>query len=103
MEPNEPTRTTRRDFARDLFLAGAAPLLVGTGEVTAADQPEKPPSDLESLLLLVQAQYGKHLTKEQLPLLTASLARGLASAERMKKVPLKNSDEPAVLFRSDLP
>jgi hypothetical protein len=89
---------SRREFAAALAAAGLAS---GTA-AAAADEP-KPPSEAEALLLVIRARYGKHIEKEQLPQILGGIRRSLASAERLQRVKLTNADEPAVLFRADLP
>jgi hypothetical protein len=91
---------TRRDFTQAAALALAGLAAGGA----AAEQPEpKPPTETEALLLVMQARFGKHIEKEQLPALLAGITRATGSAARMKSVKLTNADEPAVIFRADLP
>jgi hypothetical protein len=96
---------TRREFAKDLAVLAAAPLATASDPPAArADKPK--PADAtqataEALLEAVRARYGKHLTAEQLTAVQSSLARALYAAERLKKVKLQNSDEPAVIFSAE--
>jgi hypothetical protein len=110
----EPTRkslplgNTRREFAKALALAAAAPLVASPNTARADDPtpPAKPPGPLaaaEALTELARLQHGKHLTDEQLKAVQRSILGGVFAAERMNKVPLKNSDEPAFVFSADLP
>lgn len=87
----------RRQLAQ--ALAAAFPL----GEAVQDQPAPKPPTPAEALTGMVRQRYEEHLTPEQLKLIQGSIARGLATAERMKKIPLKNGDEPAFVFRADLP
>ena len=47
--------------------------------------------------------HGKHLTENQLKRLRRRIEANMASAERLKKFRLKNSDEPAFLFSAEVP
>jgi hypothetical protein len=96
-----PAQPTRRDFTRCLALLAAAPLAVPTAPAQAA--PETLADAAAALLEVARARYGKHLSEEQLQALASSVARGVASAERMKRIPLRNGDEPAIIFQADLP
>ena len=55
-----------------------------------------------ALLEMARAQYGKHLTEEQLKSLARGILRSQLTADRLKRVPLANGDEPAA-FQADLP
>ena len=103
-EPN--SGTTRRAFTRALALAAAAPLVAGTASGDEPAQPAKPtgPAAIaEALTELARLQHGKHLTDEQFKAVQRSILGGVFAAERMNKVPLKNSDEPAFTFSADVP
>jgi hypothetical protein len=109
---NEPTRqdavsgSTRREFARALALAAAAPLVTGAAPGDEPAQPAKPTGPLAAaaaLTELARLQHGKHLTEEELKVVQRSILGGVFAAERMNKVPLRNSDEPAFVFSADVP
>jgi hypothetical protein len=98
-------RATRRQFTRRLGLA-AASLVVPID--SPAEEPEKKPADptsvaTDALAEIAKARYGKHLTDEQLKQVKQSIGRSLASGERMRRVQLKNSDEPDFRFGADVP
>ncbi len=91
---------SRREFHAAVALLAAAPLAA-----FAAD--EKPPADAlagtaDGLVAAAKARYGARLTAEQLAEVEKSVRGGLARAEAMKKVPLKNGDEPAFAFSADV-
>jgi hypothetical protein len=90
--------STRRDFAKVIALAAAAPLVAG-----AAQEKPKPLPAAEALTEIVRARYGQHLTDEQISAVQASIGRTLRSGEQLKKVKLQNGDEPAFAFRADVP
>src|SRR5258708_4021264 len=95
-EMDEPTR---REFAAAIALLAAAPLL-------PAQQPKVPQeltAQLEPLVALAKAKYGKHLNDEQMKAVARGIARTLVSAQQLNRVKLNNGDEPAVVFSSDLP
>jgi hypothetical protein len=103
-----PLGTTRREFAKALALAAAAPLVAGADtahgdEPAPPAKPQGPLAIAEALTELARLQHGKHLTDEQLKAVQRSILGGVFAAERMNKVPLKNSDEPAFVFSADVP
>ena len=99
----DSSRSTRREFTQTLALLAAAPLgLTATGSSTAADDKPDALLALTALTVVVEARFGKFLTKEQLLEVQKAIARKLRNAEIMRQVKLKNSDEPAFAFRADL-
>jgi hypothetical protein len=95
-EMDEPTR---REFAAALALLAVAPAL-------PAQQPRLPAEvagQLEPLVALVKAKYGKHLNEDQLKAVARGIARNLVTSQRLNRTKLKNADEPSVVFSSDLP
>jgi hypothetical protein len=97
-------KKTRREFARDAMLAAATPLGLATATAQAQPKGPRPLMDVaEAQLRMVQARFGKFLTPEQLKEVATEVLRGQYSADALKKVKLKNSDEPAFAFRADLP
>jgi hypothetical protein len=109
MAPNTPASPgpTRRDFGRAVAVGAAASLAAVAAPAPAhADDPPKPAAPTtvsEALAAVVRLRFGKHLSDEQLTAVQGGIARSLAGADRLAKLPLKNSDEPAVVFRADLP
>src|SRR5437868_4308328 len=95
--PGTP-QSTRRQFARNLALLGAAPL--AATEAVAAEAPMSP---AEALLEIVKLRYGRFLTPAQLANVQRSIQRQQQAATLMQAVPLRNGDEPAFAFRADLP
>jgi hypothetical protein len=99
---------TRREFAKALALAAAAPL-VARAPTAAADEPAQPAKPqgpaavAEALTEVARLQYGKHLSDDQLQAVRRSITGGVFNAERINKVPLKNGDEPACVFSADVP
>jgi hypothetical protein len=104
-------KTTRRDFTKTVATLAVAPLTVAAAESTAAaDQPAQtpPPRDpltvaADALTEIVRARHGRHLTDEQIRRVRQSIQNNLRSAERLRRFPLNNSDEPAFLFSADVP
>jgi hypothetical protein len=101
--PKQP-HPTRRQFARAAALAAAAPL--GLADAAQAEQ-AKPPKPIletaEAQFQIIQARYGKFLTADQLKEVAQEVVHNQYSAEALKRVKLRNSDEPAFAFRADLP
>lgn len=105
--PEDPAvqQPSRRQFGKNLALLAAVPLTV-PALAAAPDKPKDVPpavSEAEALTAVVRARHGKHLTEEQLKQVTLSIRRSELSAERLRKLELRNSDEPAFTFRADLP
>jgi hypothetical protein len=92
-------RTSRRDFAKAVGLLAAGSLLAPPGHAAEAG----PAGPAEGLMAVARARYGKHLRDEQLKEIEQALRHRLLVAEFLKRVPLKNSDEPVFIFRADLP
>jgi hypothetical protein len=105
---NDDAGSTRREFGQALALAVAAPLVAGLGPAAAPAEPPPPPKPeglaaaAAGLMAVLRVRHGKHLTAEQLTAIERSVAGGLATAERLNQVPLKNSDEPAFAFTADV-
>jgi hypothetical protein len=103
----EDRGSTRREFTRAVVLAAAAPLVGGTP--ARADDPPKPPQaedaaePARALAEVVRFRHGKHLNAEQLAAVERGIAGSLAAADRLRRFPLKNSDEPAFAFTADVP
>ncbi len=92
-----PDQLSRRDFAALAVLAFAPALAV-------AEKPAADPlaAQADALLALAKVKYGEYLNEAQLKEVARGILRLLGSAERMKRVPLFNSDEPAVFFSAGL-
>jgi hypothetical protein len=95
-------RSTRRKFHRDVVVMGAAALATGAKQAAAQEaDPLKASGD--ALCALIEARFGKHLTAEQLVEVKKSVRSDVvARAEFLKRIPLKNSDEPSFVFRADI-
>jgi hypothetical protein len=65
--------------------------------------PEARPEVAESLTQIVRARYGQHLSEGQLKQVEQSIRKNLALADFLKQTKLSNSDEPAFVFRADVP
>jgi hypothetical protein len=109
-QPNQPQpEPTRREFARALIVTAAATAAAATAPDLAkaydppGPKPEGPPAVAQALAGAARVRYGKHLTDEQLAAVQRSITNSLVTADRLAKLPLKNSDEPAVIFHADLP
>jgi hypothetical protein len=95
-------RSTRREFAATLAAAAVAPLAAPSGNAEAA--PADPLAvEAEALTYVVLARHQKDLTADQVKEIKKSIYRGLAGADAMKQIKLKNSDEPDVVFSADVP
>src|SRR5262245_27554892 len=95
---------TRRDFGKALALLAVTPLAAATPAAQAEQPPaakEDPLTPPQALMEIVKRRYGKNLTEEQLQAVQRSITGLLAAADRLKKFPLKNGDEPAFTFSPD--
>jgi hypothetical protein len=104
---DDPAGRTRREFGQAVALAAAAPLVAGLGSAApaqpaAAPKPEGLAAATEALMVVLRVRHGKHLTAEHLAQVERNIGSGLANADRLNQVPLKNSDEPAFAFTADV-
>jgi hypothetical protein len=81
-------------------MLAASSLVPATGQAAA---PEARPGIAEALTEIVRARYGRHLSEEQLKEVEQTIRKDLLVAELLKRTKLLNSDEPAFVFRADLP
>jgi hypothetical protein len=106
VNPNPRRNSTRREFTQKLALLAATPLLAPDNTTRAADEPP-PPDPLAAaaaaLTEVARARFGDKLPEEHLKKVTASIQRGLSSAQVLKRAKLTNAEEPAFVFRADLP
>jgi hypothetical protein len=91
---------TRRRFTRALAVAAAAPLLPAPATAAEGDPQAAAALALAEIIVL---RHGKDLTEGQLEHITRSILRSRRSAERLRRFPLGNDDEPAVAFSADVP
>jgi hypothetical protein len=86
--------TSRRAFAKSLVVVGtAAPLLLG--------QTPKPASAVgKALTEMVRANYGKHLSAEELERIDKDFQDYAPFVEKFREYKLVNSDEPDFTFGS---
>lgn len=90
---------SRRAFAQ---LLAAASATAGIAATAGADEPEKPAITPEQATeVLIRQRYGKHLTDEQVKKLTRRVLGLRFNTDTLKRVPLTNADEPAVIFQAD--
>jgi hypothetical protein len=107
---SQDAQPTRRDFARTLAVLAATPLVGGAATGLAQDQPKEQPKPADPAAEITKAlgeiariRYGKFLNADQLKKVQRSIGFGIRSGERLGKIKLKNSDEPAFLFWADVP
>ena len=104
--PKRDPHSTRREFTQKLALFAATPLLVSAETARSADEPPPPDPIAAAAAALTEAarlRFGDKLTEEQTKKVTASIQNGLTSAQALKRTKLTNADEPALVFRADLP
>jgi len=102
-KPNRPP--SRREFAKILAALAAVPL-AGAAESATAQTTRPADSLLETAKKLNQIadiRYGKYLTEEQKHQVRRHIVSQLRAAERLGKFSFANGDEPAFIFRPDVP
>jgi hypothetical protein len=99
----------RREFAEAIAVAALAPLVttgaspsgwtgsLGAGAVAGASAYE-PNALAKALVGAIRAQYGDRLTEADLSTVTRQIETGLQRADKIRKVPLANGDEPDFVF-----
>jgi hypothetical protein len=102
------SHSTRRDFGVQVALMAATPLLASPVAAAqekkeAKPEAEKAPSPARALTELLRLRYGKHLTEEQWKEVLKRVESIHRTADKVKAIKLKNSDEPAFAFRADRP
>ena len=91
------SRTTRRQFAKTLTVAGAA---FAVADLSAQEK-EQPPSPLGLALAgVVRAQFGQHLSEDELTQIGKDFQDYAPFLEGFRKFELKNADEPDFTFHS---
>jgi len=100
-EPQLPGGDSRRDFTKKLAVLAAAPLAAALPDDAAAQRPGEAIAD--SLLEIAKARFGDHITDAQLRDVKRGIMRNQQGAELLRRVKLTNADEPAMIFRADLP
>jgi hypothetical protein len=105
----------RREFAEAIALASLVPLLgTGAGGISwpgrlaagapAAEFAGSDPGELAKALAgVIRAQYGDRLGKADLAVVTRQIEAGLQRADKIRKVPLANGDEPDFVFSAIRP
>ena len=97
----------RREFAETLALAALAPALgldpsllrrVTLAPFAIAQDGADPGALAKALAGVIKAQYGARLNEADLTTITQQIAAGLERAEKIRKVPLTNGDEPDFVF-----
>jgi hypothetical protein len=101
-------KTTRRQFAKTVAALAAAPLVLDARPAKAAQPAPAAPARepiaaaADALTEIVRVRHGTHLTEEQLRRVRQSIQSSLRSVERLRRFPLRNSDEPAFVFSADI-
>jgi hypothetical protein len=112
---HDSERTSRRRFAKSVAATlVAAPLAARLAEAQTPAKPKEPaappqqgtapqePSPIaEAYLSVARARFGDKLSPEQLEQIKKDLDGNVRTAERLRAVKLKNSDEPDFVFSPD--
>ena len=95
---SEPLSPTRREFTQSLAALAAAGVTAGAAQAQGDPHAMGP-----DLIDVVKGRYGKLLTPAQLDEIKRAGARNLRLGEFLGKYKLQNGDEPAFVFRADVP
>jgi hypothetical protein len=99
------TNKSRREFTKKLALGASAPMLtpfcatslnVPSQKVASKTNPKEIAA--KNLMELVKSNYGQYIEKDDLTKIEGAIARNFEIAEDLKRIKLKNSDEPATIF-----
>jgi hypothetical protein len=99
-------RKDRREFHKTIGLLATGTLGLAALEADAA----QPAGDgnprtvaAGALMDIIRSRYGKFLSEDQLKRVRQKVLGNQSTAESLRRIPLQNSDEPAFVFRADLP
>jgi parvulin-like peptidyl-prolyl isomerase len=96
---------SRRGFAQLVAAVAAGVALPAAAAGAGPDDPPKPVKPEitreQAIETLIRQRFGKHLTDDQVRKLTQRVANLSRTGDALKRVPLTNADEPAVIFRAD--
>ena len=81
----------------------ASPPPAPTPAPAPAGEKPKISEDARSLLEIVRRRFGKNLDAAQLESIAGDLQDGIDAGATLRKVQLRNSDEPDVVFRAEPP
>lgn len=103
--PRRNPSKSRREFAKSLVAATTVPIFTtscGISAPTEAQNPTGKPINkaVKAMSDAIEAQYGEHINKDDLVKVQATIERNFAMAEKLRQFKLKNSDEPAIIFRA---
>jgi hypothetical protein len=102
----ETRRLTRRDFGRAVAGLAAAPLAAGSvaGQGAVPAKAEDPTGETAKWLArIADLRYGKFLTDDQKKHVRRGIVGNLHAARALHRFKIKTEEEPAFLFRADLP
>ena len=93
----------RREFAEALALTALAPMLPNgftalPRPVSVAVDSEEPAALARALAGAIRAQYADRLSDDDLAAITRQIESALERAQRVRKVPIANGDEPDFVF-----
>jgi len=93
---------SRREFHKTVAALATTAAVVGVDAASAQPDANPTAAAADSLFALIRARYGNFLDAEQLEQVRRSVRNRQAAADILKRVPLKNSDEPAFVFSADV-
>jgi hypothetical protein len=98
---------SRREFNKTIGLLATGTLGLPIMEAGAAAQQTGDGTPrtvtVTALMDIIRSRYGKFLSEDQLKRVRQKVLGNLSIAEALRRIPLQNSDEPAFVFRADLP
>jgi hypothetical protein len=96
---------TRRQFTKRIAAVAAAPVAASASTATAQEpaQPARPATVGQALADIIRLRHGQHLNADQLRSVTQRIENNVRMADRLKRIPLQNGEEPAFQFTPDVP
>lgn len=89
---------TRRDFLESAAWAAVPAVGLAATAQAVAQEPNANAETARLLTEMLRARYGKQLSEEQFKSLRQKIAGQLVSADALKRIALRNSDEPDFVF-----
>jgi hypothetical protein len=84
-------------------VAPVAASLPANGAAQEQEPAGRPVSTGQLLAKIVHQRHGQYLTEAQMRQITQRIDNNLRAADRMKRIPVQNGEEPAFEFHADIP
>jgi hypothetical protein len=94
---------TRRQFAKNVAALAVAPVAATTAAAQEPAQPAPANTVGQALGEIIRLRHGQHLNADQLRRVTQRIDNNLRMADRLKRITLRNGEEPDFQFTPDVP